>query len=188
MTRKRIRKLTALLLLLIMSLTLFTGCGSKKNEPEITASFISAKLETMSELVSAKMTYQGIIHYKDGNVPFFTQKEFLMVYRAVVKAGIDLSAVKIDVTETEVKITVPAEVNVDINIDPESITFYAEKTGIFAGEDKEDTLEAMSAAKEDILANGGIDELKATAREEAVMLITNLLKDLIGGRSLVVLS
>lgn len=176
-----------LIIFILIIATVATLAGCAKKEPEITASFISNKLEAVSELISAKLTYQGIIQYKDGNVPFFTQKEFLMVYGATVKAGIDLSQITIDVTDKNVTIRLPADVSIDINVDPDSIVFYAEKNALFNKENKEDVLGAIKAAEEDIMQNGGIEELKATAKEEAILLIKSLIEELIGERSLTVI-
>ena len=170
-----------------MLLTLLAGCGNE-SDPEITASFISNKLEPMSELVSAKLTYNGIIEYTDGNVPFFTQKAFLMTYHAEVKAGIDLSKISIDVTDKDVTITLPDEVSVDIKIDPDSVKFYAEKKAIFNSEDKDDAVDAIKAAEENVLAHGGIDELKKTAQEQASLLISGLVTEIIGDRNLIIIS
>ena len=190
MTKERIttlRRAILLILVAVLCLTLFAGCG-KEDEPEITASFISNKLEPMSELVSAKMTYNGIIQYSEGNVPFFTHKEFLMVYHADVKAGIDLSKVQVEVTETNVTITIPDDISLDVKVDPDSISFYAEKKAIFNPETKDDTVDAIKAAEENVLADGGIEELKTTARKNAILLITGLVEELIGERTLTVLS
>lgn len=187
-TRKNVlHKNLYLLLLVAICFVLFAGCGKNK-EPEITAEFLGSKLEPMSELVSAKMTYNGVIHYSDGNVPFLTQKEFLMVYRAQIKAGIDLSKIEINVTDTNVTISIPKDVSLDIAVDPDSITFYTEKTAIFNREKKEDALDAIHAAEEHALEYGGIEELKSTARKEAALLITGLVEPLIGERTLTVVS
>ena len=181
--KKRILPL-ALIVLILLSIAM-TGCSSQK-EPEITATLLSSKLEPMSELISAKMTYSGIIHYTDGNVPFFTQKEFWMTYRAEVKAGIDLSLVKIDVTEKDVTVTLPKDSTVDIKVISDSIQFIAEKKAIFNPEDREDTVSAIQAAEEDIMLNGGIEELQETAKEEAVLLIKAFIGEIIGERTLTV--
>lgn len=182
-----VRRITLIILCIILLLTTFGGCG-RNDGPEITSEFISKKLEPMSELISAKMTYNGIIQYTDGNVPFFTLKEFLMVYSAEVKAGIDLSQIEIHVTESDVTIIMPDEVTVDVKIDPDSIKFYAEKNALFNKEEKEDVVGAMKAAEDHVMENGGIDELKKLAREEAVLLIRTLVQELIGERSLTVIS
>ena len=175
-----------LILLLILSVILLAGCGTSEEGPELTPGVISQKLEAMSELVTAKLTYNGVIQYTDGNIPFLTKKEFLMVYRAEVKAGIDLSKVEIEITDTDVTVTIPDEVSVDVHVDPDSITFYAEKTALFNNEQKEDVLTAISEAEKDVVENGGIDELKKLARKEAIALIKGLVEELIGERTLTV--
>lgn len=184
--KNNIHKVLLLVLIITLLLTMFTGCGKEKG-PEVTADFLGSKLEPMSELVSAKLTYNGVIHYEDGNVPFFTQKAFLMVYRAEVKAGIDLSNVDITVTDTEVRITIPKDVNVDVTVIPESLEFYTEKKALFNKDEKEDTVSAILAAEEHVMENGGIEELKESARNEAAILISGLVEELIGERTLIVL-
>ena len=189
MTVKRyylLPRILCLILILSLSVTVFTACGKK--EPDITAGFISSKLEPMSELVSAKLTYNGVIEYSEGNVPFFTQKAFLMVYCAEVKASIDLSDVAIDVSETNVTITIPEDVSLDVKVNPDSIKFYAEKKALFNKESKEDTVGAIQAAEEHVLEYEGISELKTTARKEAILLITGLVESLIGSRTLTIIS
>ena len=39
-----------------------------KKEPEITSEFINGKLDVVSELASAEMTYTGIVRYEDGTI------------------------------------------------------------------------------------------------------------------------
>ena len=60
-----------------------------KNETQITSSFISDKLEMVSELTTAKLTYNGLVYYSDGSIPLLTQKSFTMTYRAEVRAGVE---------------------------------------------------------------------------------------------------
>ena len=179
------QKTISFLLVITILAVMFTGCSKTE---ELTAGFISSKLEPMSELVTAKLTYNGVILYRDGNVPFLTLKEFIMVYRAEVKASIDLSKVKIDISKSEVRIKLPDKVSLDINIDPESITFYAEKGALFNRESKEDTVSAIKAAEENVLEYAGIEELKSLAIEQATTLITGLVGEIIGDRALVVSS
>ena len=64
---------------------------AKSDEPVLSSTFISEKLEKVSELTTAKLTYNGLVQYTDGKVPFLTKKAFSMIYRAEVKAGVELS-------------------------------------------------------------------------------------------------
>ena len=44
-------------------------------EPVIDVTYVGNKLESISELAVAKMTYNGIIHFEEGNIPGITKKE-----------------------------------------------------------------------------------------------------------------
>lgn len=182
-----LHKMVCLLLLSAICIGALAGCDSSK-DPEITAEYIGSKLEPMSELVSSKMTYNGLIHYSDGKIPFLTKKAFLMVYCAEVKAGIDLSKVDIKVSETNVTISVPKDISLDIKVLPESIEFYSEKNALFNKDEMEDAVSAIQAAEENVLEFAGVEQLKDTARKQAILLITNLVEELIGDKTLTVVS
>ena len=159
---------------------------TKKDEPEITNTFISEKLEAVSELTTAKLTYTGLVRYTEGNIPFLTKKEFNMLYRAGVRAGIDLSQANIDVTDSDVKLTLPKAEIQEISVDADSIQFYDESFALFNGEKREDTLEALKVAEEDVRENGNMEELMAEAQEQTEILLTGFLDELIGDRTLVI--
>ena len=159
---------------------------TKKDEPEITNTFISEKLEAVSELTTAKLTYTGLVRYTEGNIPFLTKKEFNMLYRAGVRAGIDLSQANIDVTDSEVKLTLPKAEIQEISVDADSIQFYDESFALFNGEKREDTVEALKVAEEDVRENGNMEDLMAEAQEQTEILLTGFLDELIGDRTLVI--
>lgn len=159
---------------------------TKESEPEITNLFISDKLEAASELTSAKLTYNGLIRYSEGSIPFITKKEFSMIYRAEVKAGIDLSKVESEITDAQVKITVPRIEILDISIDESSIQFYDERFALLNWEKKEDLLETIQEAKADVEAKGDMDGLKENAKNQIEILLVGLFEDCIGERELVI--
>lgn len=159
---------------------------TKKDEPEITNTFISEKLEAVSELTTAKLTYTGLVTYTDGTVPFLTKKEFNMLYRADVRAGIDLSQAEIDVTDVNVKLTLPKAEIQNISVDTDSIQFYDESFALFNGEKREDTVEALKVAEGDVRENGNMEELIAQAQEQTEILLTGFLDELIGDKTLVI--
>ncbi|MEA4920047.1 MAG: DUF4230 domain-containing protein [Clostridiaceae bacterium] len=170
--------------LIVCTVIFVVGRLTKEPQPEISGTFISDKLEAASDLASAKMTYNGLIHYSDGDIPFLTLKAFSMTYRAKIKAGIDLSKVVVEITDSKVIITIPQIEVLDLSIDTDSIQYYDQKSALFNGESKEDALKAISAAKEDVTENGGIDELKMSAKSQIEVLMNSLFKDSIGDRAL----
>lgn len=159
---------------------------TKDEEPEITSTFISEKLEAASELTSAKLTYNGLASYSEGDIPLINKKSFKMIYRAEVDAGIDLSEVDIKVTDSKVRLTLPEAEVLNITVDPNSLEFYDERFALFNWEDRKDTVEALKKAEEDVLKKGNIDELKTKAREQTEVILKGLLEGCIGERTLVI--
>ena len=150
----------------------------RDREPEITGTFIDSKLEAAGELTSAKMIYNGLIHYSDGSIPFLTQKAFNMTYRAEVRAGVDLSKANTEVTDSEVTVTLPAVEIFDISIDNDSIQYYDEKAALLNWERKEDAMDAIASAKEDVeQQTKEMDDLETMAQEQTKTLITGMLSE-----------
>ena len=144
-------------------------------------------LEAAGELTSAKMIYNGLIHYSDGSIPFLTQKAFNMTYRAEVRAGVNLAKANTEVTDSEVTVTLPAVEIFDISIDNDSIQYYDEKAALLNWERKEDAMDAIASAKEDVeQQTKEMDDLETMAQEQAKTLITGMLSETVGDKTLVV--
>ena len=183
------------LLFIILLLAVGIGVGSygyaylnTPKEPELTSSFINGKLEAVSELTTAKLTYTGLIKYSEGSIPFLTQNSFSMIYTATVRAGIDLSKAVVEITEEEVVIMLPACEIQSVDIDEESIEFYDEKWALFNRSTKEDVIDMVSAAKEDVTKKADIESLLESASLQTEALVKGLLEDTIGERNLVIQS
>lgn len=183
------------LLFIILLLAVGIGVGSygyaylnTPKEPELTSSFINGKLEAVSELTTAKLTYTGLIKYSEGSIPFLTQNSFSMIYTATVRAGIDLSKAVVEITEEEVVIMLPACEIQSVDIDEESIEFYDEKWALFNRSTKEDAIDMVSAAKEDVTKKADIESLLESASLQTEALVRGLLEDTIGERNLVIQS
>ncbi len=173
----------SLIIVAFLSYMLSAKINGKK-EPEVNVGYITSKLENSSELTSAVLTYNGLLTYSDGNIPFITQKAFSMTYLAEIKAGIDMSQVKVQVTEDKVIVTLPEVQINNINIDPDSIKIFDEQHALFNWTDQDDVVDAISAAQSDVEENADMEGLKTRAREQAVLVINDLLKESIGERSL----
>lgn len=154
----------------------------ESRKPDITSAYISSKIETVSHLTTAELTYNGLIHYEEGDIPILTKKSFSMVYCAQVKAGVDLSKVESHVTDTEVVLIVPEVEIQEIDIDETSIQFYDEQVALFNWTEKEDTLDAMAAAKADVEEKVNLTELKLKARTQTESLLKGLFEGTVGER------
>lgn len=155
-------------------------------EPDISSSFINGKLEAASDLTTVQLAYTGLIRYTQGNIPILTQKSFSMVYTASVRAGVDLSKARIQVEEDEVLIRLPECEIQSIDIDPDSIEFYDEKWALFNWTEKEDVIDTVSAAQEDVAQKADLKALLEHARYQTEAVIQGLLKDSIGERKLTI--
>lgn len=153
---------------------------------KIDVAYIGNKLETISELTTAKMTYNGIIHWSEGKIAFIDKKEFYMAYRVSLKAGFDFDKVDIQVTDVAVIITLPEAEIYEPVVDEKSFQFFDKNYGIFAHEEMTDLSEAITRAKEDALAQPETEAMKETAKEQAVILIRALFEGMIGQRELIV--
>ena len=186
-SRGTVKAVIYLLIVVILAgmVVYLTQSLRRDREPEITGTFIDSKLEAAGELTSAKMIYNGLIHYSDGSIPFLTQKAFNMTYRAEVRAGVDLSKANTEVTDSEVTVTLPAVEIFDISIDNDSIQYYDEKAALLNWERKEDAMDAI--AKEDVeQQTKEMDDLETMAQEQAKTLITGMLSEMVGDKTLVV--
>lgn len=155
-------------------------------EPVITMEYVDKKLENISELSTAEMTYNGLYTIVEGNIPFITQKGFSMTYEAQVKAGIDASAIKVEVTDEEVIVTLPqAEIQMSY-VNPDSIQFYDEKMALFNWTEKTDVTEAISSAEADVAEKADLDGLLERASKQAEYIVKGLLEDAVGDLKVVV--
>ena len=157
-----------------------------EEEQKIDVTYVGNKLEAISELATAKMTYNGIIHFEEGNIPIITKKEFYMSYRVSLKAGFDLTKAKIVVTDHTVTIDLPEAEIYEPNVDEKSFQFFDKSIGIFSSEEMSDLAQAISEAKADALAQPETQEMKSKAEEQAVILLTALLEGQIGERDLII--
>ena len=67
--------------------------------------YITGMIRNMSDLITSELEYTGIVEYKthEGELlNFLTGEEFLMVYNAEIKAGIDLSRVSLEKLEDKI--------------------------------------------------------------------------------------
>ena len=158
-----------------------------KIEREITIDYVSKKLENISDLSTAEMTYNGLFTVTEGNIPFITKKGFSMIYTASVKAGIDASLIKIEVTDEQIIVKLPATEIQMSWVDPDSIQFYDEKHALFNWSKKTDVTQAISAAEKDIKENADTERLLDRASRQAKYVVEGILEGSSGNRKIVII-
>ena len=158
----------------------------KQKQPKVTTAYISGKIDNISELTTTQLEYNGLIVLSDGKIPFLTQKGFSMRYTASIRAGIDISEVKIDITEKKVTVAIPDAQIQSVNVNSDSVVFYDEKHALFNWTYKEDIVNALSVAKEDAENRIDEDELLEKAKEQTETILKSVLTDSIGDRELII--
>jgi len=138
-------------------------------------------LKKSSELTTAKLTYTGLSEYKDTGISFINRSDFIMVYQATARAGIDVKEILVNadkITKT-VWITIPKAKILEVKVNMNSIKYFDEKFALLNVDYKEDANKATALAEEEAvkeLEGMGILEM---ANEQAEALIKGLIQDLI---------
>lgn len=167
------------LLTFIVSFSVFIYLDNKKSSIDTT--YIIAKLEESSELTTTKLNYTGMSKFEDTGISFINKSDFIMVYEATARIGIDIReiSIKVDDFNKTVWLTMPKAKILDVKVDLGKIKYFDEKFALFNVDYKNDanraTLLAEESAKEE-LENMGILDM---ANTQSIELIKNLIKDLI---------
>lgn len=157
---------------------------------EVTVEYLEKALVNISELSTAELSYTGICTVEEGEIPFITKKGFSMLYKGTVKAGIDASAIGIDITDKEVIIKLPEAKLWDPVVDPSSIQFYDEKKALFNWTELSDSVDGIILAREDIKRQAENDGIIEKADKQAEYIVRGLLEDIVkeadGERTLII--
>jgi hypothetical protein len=157
-----------------------------KAQPQVDAKGLMERLEESSELTVEKNYYTGIARFSEGSVPLITKNSFAMKYEAEIDAGFRLEEVTIEVTDDKVIVTVPKAEILSINIDPDSLEFYDNKTSLFKTDRKEATKMALQEAQKDAEANAARKGLLEAADKRAEVIFKGILEGGVGNRDIVV--
>lgn len=147
----------------------------------IDSDVVVSKFETISELATAKVTYQGITEVKEENI--FGDEIALMTYTADVIASVDLSKAEVEVNETEreINIKIPQASEPEINIDKKSIEWKDVSFNKMDG--TEHMQEGLKQAREECKQKIEETGLVESATENAVVSVKNLFAGLTQGEN-----
>jgi hypothetical protein len=159
---------------------------SRKKKTSINSTMIESRLADCSDLTTCNLVYVDLVKYSEGSIPLITKKAFSMIYQANIRAGIDLSQAKVEVTPKTVTIHLPETQVQSIEVDTETLRFYDEKLAIFNWSNKEDIGSAIAAARKDAEEHANLDNLKNQARTQAEKVLSKLVDPLVGGREVIV--
>ncbi len=174
--------------LMILSVTL-TGCSHKstqsKEQPPAAEQLTTGQLRSVCELATLECYYHNTAKSStDKKVLFWnTNKKLWMEYSGIVKIGIDISKLDLQITGQVVTITLPEAKIISCKIDETSLsedTFYTEQTGLGAEKiTAQDQTDAFEKAQQTMLEEAQKDEsLLLQAQERARTLLLNYVNNI----------
>jgi len=112
--------------------------AGREAEPAVTSDLLGQQLRSVQELVSVSYYYTNMARYENQldfygwKVPF-TTKSFIVSYDGIIKAGVDLSGVAVDVDEAgkRIAVTLPGSRVISHEIPEDSIEVFDESDNVF---------------------------------------------------------
>ena len=172
----------------IIKIIIINSCSGKsqdlfslqlgQSEAELSNTMIEGKLQAANELISAKVNFRGLARYSDEGIPVLTKGDFVMVYTATVKAGIDVKnvGVCVDNTHKTVYFYIPKSEILDVKVNSDSIEFFDESFTLFNADEKADMAKALQYAEEIAAEDATETGILDLANEQSQTLIKGILE------------
>ena len=154
----------------------------------VSTEFVEDKLSDIGELATLDVQYMGVVKVEDEEgVSFINKVGYSMLYTIEVKIGIQFDDIKVDVTDSEVTVTLPEPEVLSRHADGGTLQFFDKKWALFKSNDVSDVPIAISLAEEDFdKQNEKIDTYLDLAGERAELAVRKLLEGVIGDKKLVI--
>ncbi|MDD4808329.1 MAG: DUF4230 domain-containing protein [Oscillospiraceae bacterium] len=184
--------LTAAITAGIVSL-LFINIGrasrSGSSQPQVTSTVVKEKELGIQELSTVKYMYTNVGKFSQSNALYgytvpFTTKSFLITYDGTIKAGLDLSAVQVQVSDNAVTLTLPQAKVLSHEIDENSIEVYDETNNIFNPIHVKDYTTFAAGEKHKMEQKAAQQGLLKEADAKAKTSLTQLLQATAGNRKI----
>ena len=157
----------------------------QESEPVITADLLGQQLRDIQELSTVEYHYTNMGRFENQKdfygwkVPF-TTKSFIVAYDGVIKAGVDLSEMRIGVSGKTITVTMPEAKVLSHEMDEESLEVYDETHNIFNPIEIEDYTQFTADQKESIEARALDNGLLTSAAQRAENTVRGLIEALPG--------
>lgn len=189
-------KIPAILVVAIVVLSMILGInmGSKwqqakadqsNHHTQITSDALHQEIEQIGELATVSYYYTNMGKFEDAlkffvhDVPF-TTKSFILSYDGTIKAGIDLSEIEINISDTVITLSVPPAKILSHDVDMDSVIFYDEKNSIFNGISAEDVTKFLGnqqeLMEEKAINNGLLMKAEENTQQVLKTLLNNFIK------------
>lgn len=165
----------------------FAGLKSVSGEQgSISAVVVKNELAAMNELGTMTYAYTELGKYENNKLFYgvklpFTETSFILTYDGIIKAGIDMTEVQVELKGQSLKVILPEAKILSHEIDEESIQLYDEKTSIFNPFTVEDYTEFYADQKERVEKKALERGLLTEAQKQAETIVTGLLTESAAG-------
>ncbi len=163
----------------------FSAVGAD-SAPTLSAVVLKNQLSDLQELSTVSYAYTNMAQFESSNDFYgvklpFTTKSFILTYDGTIKAGIDLADATVDVSGTQVHVTLPQAKILSHEIDEESVEVFDEKTALFNPFTVEDFTAFQSdqqrAMETRALSRGLLDEAQQRAETGVRALLESALPE-----------
>ena len=157
--------------------------AGRNSQPQITSSLLGQRLSAIQELATQEYHYtnmgrfQNQLDFYGWKVPF-TTKSFIVAYDGVIKAGVDLSELQVEVSGKTISVTLPEGKILSHDIDEDSLEVFDETKNIFNPIQIEDytgfTADQKASMEERAISEGLLTAASERARTVVEEFITAL--------------
>lgn len=179
-TNKKIKRLAVFCFVVCM---LFSACGKKEEAPKEDLSL--TQMKSICELATLKCYYHNVAKItKEKEVLWWdTTAELWIEYSGIVKLGVDITNLDMQVDGNQVMITMPKAKVLSCQVDQTSLdkdSYYTNREGLGAEKiNADDQTEAIKTAQENMLENVESDEsLLQQAQNRAQELLEQYVKNI----------
>ncbi len=174
--KKLKKKIIVVVLLIIAAIAVYFGI-KLSSEPTVDNTYLSSVLSKSSELTTSKLNYTGMTEYHDSGVKIINRSDFIMVYKATVRAGINVKDVKSEVDQEKKVITlyIPKAEIQEVKVDPKTIKYFDEDFALFNVDEKEDSNKAIALAEDAAEKEAAYMGILKLADEQSEALIKGIL-------------
>lgn len=177
---KRIKLIASLVVIVAIAVACIF-IFAKNDKQSVDTRYMVTLLTKSSELTTAKLNYTGMTKFTDSGVAFVNKSDFIMVYNATARIGIDLENVNVyaDDSKQIVYVEIPAVQVQEVKVDANSIQYFDTKFSLFNIDQKEDGNKAIALAEEKAaleIQNMGVLQM---AQDQSATLIKGILANAI---------
>lgn len=179
------RAILVLILIAVVAGAFFLGgvMAGRNSQPQITSALLGQRLNAIQELATQEYHYtnmgrfQNQLDFYGWKVPF-TTKSFIVAYDGVIKAGVDLSELQVEVSGKTISVTLPEGKILSHDIDEDSLEVFDETKNIFNPIQIEDytgfTADQKASMEERAISEGLLTAASERARTVVEEFITAL--------------